>query len=287
VRFHVFVGRDVDATARGRLADAGEVEGASVAIHAADEAAVAMLPSKGPDLGGRMSWIRVVLADALPDVDRIVYLDADTLVRRSVLSLWHALDGAPIAAVTNVSEPAMHRHLRSLGFDDATTYFNAGVLAIDLAAWRSDAVTERVREIAASRPLPWFDQDALNVVFAGRWRRLHPRWNAMNSLWGWREHARRVFPEDELCEALDDPAVLHFEGPQVVKPWHYLSRHPYRDEYRSVLHQTAWGARPLDGRTVVNRLIARLPEGRQLAAYARWQRARDGATRLVHGRRSA
>ena len=81
-------------------------------------------------------------------------------------------------------------------------------------------------KMGANRPLT-FGPDEMN--------RLNPKWNAMNSLWVWPDHARRVFTEDDLRVARDDPAVLHFEGPPIVKPWHYLSQHPFRDEYRFAL----------------------------------------------------
>jgi lipopolysaccharide biosynthesis glycosyltransferase len=278
VRFHVLVSHDVSLRERQDLARAGSDAGASVCFGVIDEQAVATLPSKGESLGGRVSWIRVVLPDALPGVERVVYLDSDTLVRQSVLPLWNALDDAPIAAVTNVTEPAMYPHLRSLGIHDAKNYFNAGVLVVDLAVWREERVTDRLIRFAISRPLPWYDQDALNVVFADRWKRLHPKWNAMNSLWIWPDHARRVFTEDELSAARDDPGVIHFEGPPIVKPWHYLSQHPFRDEHRVALGQTAWANRPLDERTLATRLIARLPAGRRLSAYVRWKRLSDPAT---------
>jgi len=236
-----------------------------------DEQSLLTFPSKGAALGGRMSWVRTVLTDALPDVDRVVYLDADTLVRHSVLPLWTALDGAPIAAVTNTTEPAMYEYVQSLGLSDPAEYFNAGVLVMDLAQWREEGVIERITALSRERPLRWYDQDALNVVFAGRWRRLHPRWNAMNSLWFWTEHARRIFTDDELDTARANPAIAHFEGPHVVKPWHYLSRHPFREEYRAALAKTAWTGRSLDERTLATRAIARLPDNRQLMAYARWK----------------
>jgi lipopolysaccharide biosynthesis glycosyltransferase len=278
LRFHVLVSDDVSPRERQDLAHAGSVAGASVCFGVADDQAVAALPSKGESLGGRMSWMRVVLPDALPAVERVVYLDADTLVRHSVLPLWNALDDAPIAAVANVTEPAMYPHLRSLGLDDPKNYFNAGVLVINLAAWREERVTDHLTRLALSRPLPWYDQDALNVVFADRWKRLHPRWNAMNSLWGWPDHAQRIFTHDELGAARDEPAVVHFEGPPIAKPWHYLSQHPFRDEYRVALGQTAWANRPLVERTLATRLLARLPEGRRLPAYGRWKRLSASAT---------
>ncbi len=271
--FHVLVTADVSQDERDRLRRAAAVGPARAEFVELDDALLADLPSKGAAGGGRICWARTVLADVLGHVERLIYLDGDVLVRRSLRPLWDALDGRPIAAVTNVTEPAMHAHLRSLGIDDPRGYFNAGVLVIDLAAWRAESAGDELRRVATSRPVPWYDQDALNVVFTGRWKRLSPVWNAMNSVWGWPEHAAVTFPAEELEAARRDPAVVHFEGPHVVKPWHYLSTHPFKDEFRAVLARTPWADRPLDGRTPATRAIALLPEKRRLPAHATWERS--------------
>jgi lipopolysaccharide biosynthesis glycosyltransferase len=156
------------------------------------------------------------------------------------------------------------------------------VLVTDLAAWRAADASERMIRFATSRPLPWFDQDALNVVFAGQWKALDARWNAMNSLWTWPSFADDTYGGPEADAARQRPAILHFEGPLVVKPWHFLSPHPWRAAYRETLGQTAWADVPLAERTLATRAIARLPEQRWLAAYHRWHVARR---RLASARR--
>jgi len=96
----------------------------------------------------------------------------------------------------------------------------------------------------------------------------------MNSLWTWRARAIDVLGEAAVDEAVSDPAVLHFEGPSLCKPWHYLCEHPWRDAYRAVLRQTPWGDVALEDRTVGTRLIAHLPKERRLPAFRRLDRAR-------------
>jgi lipopolysaccharide biosynthesis glycosyltransferase len=227
---------------------------------------------------GRMSWARLLLPDALADLDRVVYLDADTFVVRPLSPLWELrLEGQPIAAVTNVIEPVMYDHVASLGIEDRKLCFNGGVLVIDLDQWRRESISDQLRAFAAGRPadsFPWWDQDALNAVLADRRTPMHPRWNAMNSLWNWRGLAVDALGEAAVDEAVGDPAVLHFEGPSLCKPWHYLCEHPWRETYRSLLRQTPWGDVAIEDRTIGTRLIARLPKERRLAAFKRLDRAR-------------
>lgn len=241
-------------------------------------------PSKGDHQGGRVSWSRLLLPHVLSDVDRVVYLDADVLVRAPLRPLIDVdLSGAPVAAVSNVIARDMQAHVRSLGIDPLGGYFNAGVLVMDLAEWRRRSLTEACERHARANPdgRPWFDQDALNVVCRDDWHRLHPRWNAMNSLWSWGDLAAVTYPADQPDEARDAPAILHFEGGGFAKPWIHLSPHPHAETYRAVTRRTAWASDAVQDRTVGTRLIKRLPEGRRLRAYVALHRLRALRSRLL------
>lgn len=251
-------------------------EGGSVDFHCLDGAKLAGLPSKGPQLGDRISWGRLLLPDLLPSVQRIVYLDSDTLVRESLSELWETTLGEnPVAAVANVIEPIMRPYVLSLGLETFTDYFNAGVLVMDLDQMRAESTLDRVTRYVRARTqdLVWFDQDALNVAFAGRWHRLHPRWNAMNSFWTWAQWAIETHGAQNVDEAKARPAILHFEGPEICKPWHYLSDHPFRKDYRRELASTPWRSSAPVGRTTSTRLIHLLPRRARVPAYLRLQQA--------------
>jgi lipopolysaccharide biosynthesis glycosyltransferase len=218
----------------------------------------------------------------LPDIGRALCLDADTLVVGTLLELWNTrLDGCSIGAVANVVEPARRAYVTSLGVQDWTAYLNSGVLLVDVDAVRRDGSFDEALKLLArpGREFEWPDQDALNVVFRERWLRLHPRWNAMNSLWTWPQWAVEVFGDAVVREATLDPAILHFEGPAFRKPWHYLSDHPWRDAYRNVLARTPWADTPLEDRTLATRVLGRLPPGPRGNAYWRLVRFRERIAR--------
>jgi lipopolysaccharide biosynthesis glycosyltransferase len=276
IAVHVLHGEDLSTSDRVRLRTMVSDAGADLDLLDIDDSRVAHLPTKGPDLGGRVSWWRVLLPELLPDADRIVYLDSDTLVLESLASLWHtALDDHPLAAVPNVIDPPMRSHARALGIEPIGGYFNAGVLVMNLELMRADrsyeAITAFVRDHGAT---DWYDQDALNVVFARRWLGLHPRWNAQNSYWFWPDVAVDVLGRDGLEQATATPAIVHFEGPSVMKPWHYLCEHPYTSRYRDILGRTPWGDVGLEDRTIATRAIRLLPSSRRLHAYVRLQQRR-------------
>jgi lipopolysaccharide biosynthesis glycosyltransferase len=175
----------------------------------------------------------------------------------------------------------MRPHVASLGIRDPRHYFNAGVLLVDLVALRAEHSWERISEFVrgVAQPLTWFDQDALNVVFAEQWKPLEPRWNVQNSFWAWSQWATDVFGSEALAEANRNPAILHFEGPSICKPWHYLSPHPHRERYLATLADTPWFGEPLTDRTVATRVIRRLPPDQRIPAYLKLEGYRDGVRR--------
>jgi lipopolysaccharide biosynthesis glycosyltransferase len=179
------------------------------------------------------NYYRLMAPALLPqDVDRVIYLDSDLIVRKDLSDLWHVdLSGAPIGAVY---EPAGSMPAGKLGLrlDD---YFNSGVMLVDLAHWRRVDLGARVVEyiLQHSEKVTYWDQDGLNGVLRGHWCRIPARWNVTHGF----------FQRDELQgtyqDEIRDPAIVHFSG-QGLKPWQYRTQHPFKSEYRMYRRQTPW-----------------------------------------------
>jgi lipopolysaccharide biosynthesis glycosyltransferase len=135
-------------------------------------------------------------------------------------------------------------------------YFNSGVMLFNLAAMRAaDFAAGLVELVRRERgELVWPDQDALNVAARGRWLGLHPRWNCMNSFFSRPRLAREVFGASLLSEAVEQPAIRHFEGPDFNKPWHLLHGRGGQRLYREHRVGTPWPEYSLEGRSAANRL---------------------------------
>jgi lipopolysaccharide biosynthesis glycosyltransferase len=239
------------------LTDIATVGGARFTSHDVDDEQVAHLQYS--ERFPRNAWYRVLLPSILSDEARALYLDADTLVTGDLapLSLIE-LDGAWVGAVTNPLYEHMVPRIQSLvGIPDRRSYFNSGVLLLDLDAWREHGVVDRTLETARTHPhFAWPDQDVLNMVLLGHRLPLHPRWNAMPAVF---ELPMRFLPYtmEEVKAAAADPAIVHFVGP--YKPWHYRSRHPYRERYFDYLASTPYAGRAIEGHSLANGLLRRLP----------------------------
>lgn len=112
---------------------------------------------------------------------------------------------------------------------------------MDLAAMRREGIGDQLRSFARENAarLRWRDQDALNEVLHARRLPLHPRWNYMNAVMNF-TYVHEYFDARELDEARANPAIRHFEGPELNKPWHLLSDREGWVQYRHHRRQTPW-----------------------------------------------
>lgn len=239
--------------------------GAEVTFVEVPDEVVAELPTEG--FTGKATWYRALLPQLLPEnLDRILFLDADLLALDALAPLWETdLSGHYLAAVTNVFQADHLFRAAQLGFDRPQSYFNAGVMLLDLKLMRRDGCAEAMRRygVAHAGDLMFRDQDALNVVLAGRRLPLHPRWNSMNSfqVFPWSAY---VFGSQAVDEAGREPGIRHFEGPGANKPWHRGCRFAHREAYFEHRHHTPWSAVEMVGRAP-----GRLSRARRLAGRLR------------------
>ena len=166
------------------------------------------------------TYRRAFLPELLPDLDRILYLDADLIVRSVLAELWSTDLGA--AALGAVMDPWVAT-IEAMRASFPEGYFNAGVLLIDLATWREERVAARFvddirrRQQAGEDPRSHsHDQTPLNEVLRGRWHAVSPRWNFTTHLTP-RVAVELAIPARDYEAIAADPAVVHFLGSH--KPW--------------------------------------------------------------------
>ncbi len=253
-RIHYLHSPGLPAVTAGRLQEMVERSGGTIAFHRMEPEAVAGFPAEHRFTPAM--WYRLFLPELLPGVERVLYLDCDTIVTDYLGELWATdLREHWVGAVTNVFEPwSLHRPAE-LGLSGPEAYFNSGVLLFNLAAMRRDGRGEALRELARTRggELLWPDQDALNLVLGERRLALHPRWNCMNSVLAF-EAARDVFGGAAVEEARRRPGIRHFEGPGANKPWHLLCDAPGRKAYFEHRRRTPWPRTRPEGVTPLNAL---------------------------------
>jgi lipopolysaccharide biosynthesis glycosyltransferase len=184
------------------------------------------------EAGGHISsatYIRFDIPYLLKHLDKVIYLDADLIVKDDLFDLWQTeIDGFFVGAVTN---PFFERY-ESINLAGENGYFNAGVLIINTKMWREFKVKEYALKFLNEykNNAIMFDQDALNYVFRGNWKSLSVRWNIQTS---YLQSFRKLNVTDrfEIGNALKHPGIIHFSS--ASKPWNFLDSHPMRDAFLS------------------------------------------------------
>ena len=166
----------------------------------------------------RVTYARLLLPYLFAkSVEKVLYLDADILVLEDLEPLWQTnLEGAVVGAVVDIDSDVHAGRLdlaskrstsKSQDFTAPSSYFNAGVLLVDLPRWRQESISERAMHYLGRHPnTPLSDQDALNVACAGLWKKLDRLWNFH-------------YGDAVYCppSAEPSPSIIHFVGKW--KPW--------------------------------------------------------------------
>ncbi len=212
---------------------------------------------------------------------RVIYLDSDTMVRRSLTGLYATdLQGHPLAAMQDYG---LTYHMRDNGMpitykgqfisiDEYYSgildfnvleidYFNNGVLVMDLDMWRETQLSERCIAFCQAHPgLIMADQDGANHLLKGNFAKLDARWNSFSYLY-WEyfpvkdKPKRQIFggfeknfrtPVGEWHDILKnwafDPWIVHFAF--LSKPWAGGHRRTkYDREFWENAYRTPFGGR--------------------------------------------
>lgn len=192
------------------------------------------------------TYYRLFVAELLPEtIYKLLYLDCDIVVDGSIHDLWNTdITGYAVGCVEDMWSGKKNNYER-LGYDEVYSYFNAGVMLINLDYWRRNDVGRRSLEYAYEKEnnIVMFDQDILNALLHDNKLLLPFRWNVQD---GFLRRHRKIRPEvlPALEEELRHPVIIHYTGSK--KPWDYKSQNPYRDRYFYYLDMTRWkGARPI------------------------------------------
>lgn len=223
-----------------------------------------------------MLWAFPLCTEILPPnvTGRIVYIDIDMLIRRDLEPLF-SLDlasGGFIAAAVNESRREHRQYLVDAGWPEEAGYsFNNATCVLDLDTCRRERIADQLvawylahKDIAVN-----LDQDSQNVIYGARTLRLPVKWNYTD---GWLERilkmnpfARewRVFPPEEILEAILDPAIVHYIGRKKPTSW---THRPERRAFRQAMAELGLLERGrLPGETNLRILVGWLFDGYHLA----------------------
>ncbi len=196
-------------------------------------------------IGNRLSvetYFRLFLPWILTDRSKAIYLDCDMIVNHDIYELWNAdLEGYLLAATRdcgiigfcyNDNFDRREYTERVLKISNINNYLQAGVLLMNLNAFRKQFSLEQMRNIILNNKFRHHDQDILNIICDGQILFLEQRWDFVI------ENKRLKMLESiqmspkwiqaSYKDAKQNPYIIHYASEQ--KPWFY-SECEYGDLY--------------------------------------------------------
>ena len=134
-------------------------------------------------------FARFLIPDVKPELDKVIYLDCDTIIFRDIADLYNqnlgrfAMGAVPDPNVFGNPTKKSSQYAAAM-LTDGHLYFNSGVMLMSCAKWRSENILaqliESERKTSATRYFN--DQDVLNNTFNENYMPLDVRFNVKSNL---------------------------------------------------------------------------------------------------------
>lgn len=173
---------------------------------------------------------KIFLPDYLKDIDKVLYLDSDTIVQKDLSKLYNTnMRNIYIAATKDGLMYQYPEHIKEVGLEWRNFYFNSGIMLLNLKEMRQNNLVDKSIQYFNNHNEVFADQDILNVVTKDKVKEISYRYN-VNSTFFEEESAsflsnffKEKVPQTSR-EVYDDAVILHFAG---HKPWTEWFNHSY------------------------------------------------------------
>lgn len=198
--------------------------------------------------GASVAVARLFVSDFITeDVDRLLYLDSDTIIVGDLTDLVNEnLEGNPAGMVC---DSCGRDYKKYLGFTSDEDYFNGGMIVYDLPKWREQKCTEKITDHIQNVRSQYeaLDQDLINIVLKGKIKRLDLRYNFQpfhrvyspeiyEKVYG----AEGYYNNTTIQKASQNVVILHAFRYLGSFPWHKNTPHPYVKEYEHYKQISEW-----------------------------------------------
>lgn len=201
------------------------------------------------DRGSLSQYARLFVSSDLPqELNRVLYLDCDIVVSRSIRELWNLdLHGKTMAALMD----AFSKYYRAnIDLEPDDIMFNSGVMLIDLEKWRGDNVEDRLLKFIAVRNgrIQQGDQGVLNAVLSHDTYCFEPQFNSVTIFYDFTykemliyRRPPQFYTEEQVREAVVNPSIIHFTTSFLSKrAWMKGCRHRYAGEWMKYKMMSPW-----------------------------------------------
>lgn len=181
------------------------------------------------------AWFRIKLPDLCKDLDKVLYLDCDTLIRGNLDELFSLdLTGKYLAGVKDVW--GVSKYVKRLGMKSGV-YVNSGMLLFNCDYCRKEHFFDKVVDFAKNNAkiIEFCDQDSINKVVDEHKLVISPKYNLMDTWWRGGYYEFEGKEETEYLQAKENPVIAHLTG---LKPAFKGCGNKFKDEWWEVAKKT-------------------------------------------------
>lgn len=181
------------------------------------------------------AWFRIKLPDLCKDLDKVLYLDCDTLIRGNLDELFSLdLTDKYLAGVKDVW--GVSKYVKRLGMKSGV-YVNSGMLLFNCDYCRKEHFFDKVVEFAKNNAkiIEFCDQDSINKVVDEYKLVISPKYNLMDTWWRGGYYEFEGEEETEYLQSKENPVIVHLTG---LKPAFKGCGNKFKDEWWEVAKKT-------------------------------------------------
>ena len=167
------------------------------------------------------------------NVSKFLYLDCDTIIAGSLKALV-SIDMETSCAL--VAQDALtNKYKKMLGFKNNESYFNAGVLFVDVENWKKFNCTEKLMDHIKNERAEYCnpDQDLLNILLKNHVKYVGPEYNLQPIHKVLKSNSYKKIYENEAYYSIEEiefaktnPKIIHVYRFLGQFPWHVNNQHP-------------------------------------------------------------
>lgn len=185
--------------------------------------------------------LKLYAAELYPNVDKILYIDADMICLGSLKPI-ESVDMTEYYIAASTDEQGAERHKQRLNLPHDAFYGCAGLVWFNLNKWRKEDVCRKCFNYfnsPANRDIiKWGEQDVLNKVCQGHIYELPIVYNMFSFYW---LHHGRNIPiryRDNMIEHKHNTVIIHYIDS--CKPWFKDNHFPLKKYYWQYHQLTSW-----------------------------------------------
>lgn len=222
------------------------------------------------DRGSLSQYSRLFVSSDLPEnLEQILYLDCDTIIKKSIYELWNLdLHGKTVGVLMDAFSK---QYRMNIDLQPNDVMFNSGVMLINLKRWKEQKIEEQLLRFIKKKNghIQQGDQGALNAILSHDAYCFEPRFNSVTIYYDfnykemivYRKPAKGFYKQEEIKKAVEDPSIIHFTTSFLSKrPWIIGCQHRYLNVWLYFKALSPWQSFPLwnDGTNILKNIIIKI-----------------------------